>query len=114
MVKNIKIHPSRIVNLPAVTGTLGTNESMEMIVEMMEKIPGLQYTPLLVSQMNYTASKKFTIPVKNVSKEPILIKGDNDLFMLVPVIQCQTTITSEVSPETRKVIEETEISQAHK
>ena len=27
-------------------GNIGTNETMEMIVEMMEKIPGLQYTPM--------------------------------------------------------------------
>ena len=115
MVESIKIHPGRIVSLPVVTRTLGTNESMEMIVEMMEKIPGLQYTPMLVSLKNDTTLEKFTMPVKNVSKEPIVIKADKDLFMLEPVInaQFQATTTSEVSPETKKVKEETELSQAH-
>ena len=51
----------------------------------------------------------------NVSKEPIAIKANKDLFMLKPVIdlQCQAT-TSELSPEIKMVIEETELSQAHK
>ena len=85
-----------------------------MIVEM-KKIPGLQYTPMLVSLKNDT-SEKFTIPVKNVSKEPIIIIADKDLFMLEPVIdvQCQVTTTSGVSPENKKVIKETELSQVHK
>ena len=82
MVKSIKIHPGRIVNLPVVTRTLGINESMEKIVEMMEKIPDLHYTPMLISLKNHTTLEKFTIPVKNVSKEPIIIKADKDLFML--------------------------------
>ena len=57
-----------------------TNESMEMIVEMMAKIQGLQYTPMLVSLKNDATSEKFTIPVKNVSEEPIIIKVDKELF----------------------------------
>ena len=60
---------------------------------------------MLVSLKNDTSLEKFTIPVKNVSKEPIIIKADKDLFTLEPVIdvQCQATTTSEVSPETKKV-----------
>ena len=116
LVKSIKINPGRIFNLPVVTRTLGTNESMEMIVEMMENIPGLQYIPMLVSLKNDTTLEKFTIPGKNVSKGPISIKAGKELFTLEPVIdvQCQTNTISEVSPETKKVVEETGLSQAHK
>ena len=86
MAESTKIHPGRIVYLPVVTRTLGTNGSMQMIVKMMEKIPGLQYTPMLVILKNDTTLEKFTIPVKNVSKESIVIKADKDLFLLEPVI----------------------------
>ena len=97
-VQSINTHPGRTVNLPVVTRTLGTNESMEMLVEMMEKIPGFQYTPMLVSIKNDTTSEKVTIPVNNVSTEPIIIKADKDLFTLEPVldVQCQATATNEV------------------
>ena len=70
----------------------------------------------MVSLKNDTTFEKFTIPVKNVSKETIIIQADKDLLTLEPVIdeQCQATTTSEVSPEIKKVIEETYLSQAHK
>ena len=93
------IQPGQTANLPVITRTSTNYEPTDMMVEMIDNIKGINYSPILVTLRNNTTLERFTVPITNVSQSPITIQADKVLFNLEPItdissvtdIQCQMT-----------------------
>ena len=93
------IQPGQTKDLPVITRTSTTYEPTDMMVEMTHNIKGVNYSPILVTLKNNTTLERFTVPITNVSQNPITIQADKILFSLqlitditaFPDIQCQMT-----------------------
>ena len=98
-IKSMTIQPGQTINLPVVTRTSTTYEPTDMMVEMTHNIKGVKYSPILITLRNSTTLERFTVPITNVSQNPITIQADKVLFNLEPItdittvtdIQCQMT-----------------------
>ena len=114
------IQPGQTINLPVITRTSTTYEPMDMMVEMTHNIKGVNYSPILVTLKNNTTLERFTVPITNVSQNPITIQADKILFNLEPItdittvtdIQCQMTTCTGDNGKTIKTEENIKKSTA--
>ena len=98
-IKSMTIQPGQTIHLPVITRTSTIYEPTDMMVEMTHNIKGVNYSPIFVTLKSNTTLERFTVPITNVSQNPITIQADKILFNLelltdittVTDIQCQMT-----------------------
>ena len=100
--KSVRIQSGQTINLAVAICTNATFEQTNMIAELDSKIKGLTSVPSLVTLKNNSSLERLSLPVTNLSGQPITIPTDTVVFSLEPIlqikeaqnIQCQSTTCS--------------------